>query len=206
MNTIYSVQNLNDDIEILDFRSNLRTCNIKIKNYADYILWEKKIEYFSNCLTYEKFTFGNKSNQINILSKGKIQQAELIIGDKKIILKNKDYDDILYQLQQEQKISLENVVKINQYSVNYDQQNQIIRLSDGLNIINSIQLTKSKQNLIINGCDYGCVLQKSDGSIQYIANDLSIFCGIKQNEELELNNFQNFQVGTTQLCIEYQFD
>ncbi|CAD8095361.1 unnamed protein product [Paramecium sonneborni] len=202
---IISVSNNDDDVEILDYQHNLKYCSIQIKNQAGYILWDQQVQYFQNCPFQEKFEFGLKPQKINVLQKGRSQQSELIINDNKVILKNKDKDLIFYQLFERQQVRMENVQRINQYIVHYDNNNKNIQFSDGMNKIQSIQLTESRQILMINGVNLGTAFQQSDGSICYQGNNQCVYCIIKQNEELELKNFQNFQIGINQLCIEYQF-
>ncbi|CAD8210368.1 unnamed protein product [Paramecium pentaurelia] len=206
MSVLCLLQNCDDDFEIIDYKDNFRTCNIQIKNLANYKLWQKEIQYQQNYPIQQRFQFDTQPNNINIQIKGKKQDAELIILDNKIFLKNNDQNHIIYQLIERQIIQMEKVIRINQYSVNFDKQRKVLQFKNGLNEVSSIQLTQNRQTLMINGICFGVVYQDSNGEAQYQANSMQVSCKIQQNEQIELQNLQNFLLGTTQLYIEYQFN
>ncbi|CAD8178070.1 unnamed protein product [Paramecium octaurelia] len=195
-----------DDFEIIDYEQNWKTCSILIKNSANLILWQKQFEYLNHFSFQQKFEFGTQKQDIDLPIRGKQQKAELIVQDNKIFLKNKDQLPLIYQLMQGQMIQIEKVIRINQYSVNFDKERQIIQLSNGLKKSEPIQLTQSKQTLMMNGICLGVVHQGSDGEVHYQANSMQSYCQIQQNEEVELQNSQIFQLGNNEFYIQYQFN
>ncbi|CAK90179.1 unnamed protein product (macronuclear) [Paramecium tetraurelia] len=204
--SVLCLQSINDDdVEIIDYQSNFKICTIQIKNSANYNVWQKQLQYLSHRPFEQKFNFGNQEEDIDIQIKGKQQHAELIVSDNKLVLKNKEQQHLIYQLMQRQIIQMEKVIRINQYSVNFDKKKKVIQLSNRLNSVHSIQLNQSKQNLMMDGTCLGVVYQTSDGEVQYQANSMQAYCKIQQNEEVELQNSQNFQLGNTQFYIQYSF-
>lgn len=52
---------IDDDCEIMDFASIRKQFNIKIINYANYIVWRDSISYNKYCPLNKNYIFGNQS-------------------------------------------------------------------------------------------------------------------------------------------------